>query len=315
MDNNSFLELKNKLAVLPLLEERWKSLSNRLYSAEDEVKSLLRKYQSEALDVDEIQKDSLSNTLLKLIGRYEGKVSKETQEMLSAKLEYDKAVERVKQLTQEKNQLAEKVSELNKEKLAFDKEFSNRENLIKSKISGQAYAAYMELETQQDDLRKQLVETDEAISAASRVLSAASNAVNHLESAEGWATYDVWSRGGIISHMAKYDHIDDAQAELNRLSSLMKDFEKELRDVNMYEICAYTGIDSTTRTIDFWFDNIFTDLNVRDKIRDDMGQVQNLMGQIKNAVRKLESNKAEIKIRISQTESQKNNLIMNFNES
>ncbi|WP_027629182.1 hypothetical protein [Ruminiclostridium cellobioparum] len=312
MDNNSFSELKNKLAALPVLQERMESLSRRLYDAEDDVRSLLHKYQSEALDVDELQKDKFSHTLLKLIRLYEGKVNKETQEMLSAKLEYDKAAERVKQLAQEKAELAKKISELAADKKLFDTEYIQRENLIKSKISQQAFSSYTELERQQFELTKQIAETDEALHAASRVISAAANAVNHLKSAEGWATYDVWGGGGILSHMAKYDHIDDAKAELNRLGSLMKDFESELRDVNMYDVCAYAGIDSTTRAVDFWFDNIFTDLNVRDKIRDDMYQIQKLMGQIDQICNKLKSNKEQIKKMLSEAESKKSRLVMDF---
>lgn len=312
MDNNSFSELKNKLAALPVLQERMESLSRRLYEAEDDVRSLLHKYQSEALDVDELQKDKFSHTLLKLIRLYEGKVNKETQEMLSAKLEYDKAAERVKQLAQEKAELAKKISELAADKKLFDTEYIQRENLIKSKISQQAFSSYTELERQQFELTKQIAETDEALHAASRVISAAANAVNHLKSAEGWATYDVWGGGGILSHMAKYDHIDDAKAELNRLSSLMKDFENELRDVNLYDVCAYAGIDSTTRAVDFWFDNIFTDLNVRDKIRDDMYQIQKLMGQTDQICNKLKNNKEQIKKMLSEAEIKKNRLVMDF---
>ena len=312
MDNNSFSELKNKLAALPVLQERMESLSRRLYEAEDDIRSLLHKYQSEALDVDELQKDKFSHTLLKLIRLYEGKVNKETQEMLSAKLEYDKAAERVKQLAQEKAQLAKKISELAADKRLFDTEYIQRENLIKSKISQQAFSSYTELERQQFELTKQIAETDEALHAASRVISAAANAVNHLKSAEGWATYDVWGGGGILSHMAKYDHIDDAKAELNRLSSLMKDFENELRDVNMYDVCAYAGIDSTTRAVDFWFDNIFTDLNVRDKIRDDIYQIQKLMGQTDQICNKLKNNKEQIKKMLSEAESKKSRLVMDF---
>lgn len=312
MDNNSFSELKNKLAALPVLQERMESLSRRLYEAEDDVRSLLHKYQSEALDVDELQKDKFSHTLLKLIRLYEGKVNKETQEMLSAKLEYDKAAERVTQLAQEKAELAKKISELAADKRLFDTEYIQRENLIKSKISQQAFSSYTELERQQFELTKQIAETDEALHAASRVISAAANAVNHLKSAEGWATYDVWGGGGILSHMAKYDHIDDAKAELNRLSSLMKDFENELRDVNMYDVCAYAGIDSTTRAVDFWFDNIFTDLNVRDKIRDDIYQIQKLMGQTDQICNKLKNNKEQIKKMLSEAESKKSRLVMDF---
>ncbi len=314
MDSNTLFELRNKLAVLPVLEQKMKSLNSRLYQAEDDVKNLLRKYQDEALDVDQIQKDSLSNTLLKLIGKYEGKVNKETREMLTAKLEYDKAVERVKELNREKYELGSQLSALNKEKHTFEAELANREMLIKNKVSQQAYDAYMEIQNRQAALARQLVETDEALSAAGRVISASDSAIRHLESAENWATYDIWGGGGIISHMAKYDHIDDAQADLNRLSSLTRDFEKELADVNMHDVYARSGIDSTTRAIDFWFDNIFTDLRVRDKIRDDREQISRLVSQVNMAVNKLETNKSELKRKLSETENQKNNLIMNFEE-
>lgn len=312
MDNNSFIELKNRLAALPVLQERMKSLTGRLYQAEDDVKSLLRKYQTEALDVDALQKDSLSNTILKLVRMHEGKVNKETKEMLSAKLEYDKAVERVKQLTQERTELANKISQLNSDKKLFDSEYSARENYIKSNVSAQAFSVYTELENQQRHTSQQLIETEEALTAARRVIAMASSAVKHLDSAEDWATFDVWSRGGIISHMAKYEHIDDAQAHLNRLGSLIKDFENELRDVNMLDVCEYTGIDSTTRAVDFWFDNIFTDLNVRDKIREDLYLIRKLIGQVETIESRLENSKAKVNCILSELEVKKNKLVMNL---
>lgn len=139
MDNNSFSELKSRLAALPVLQERMESLSRRLYEAEDDVRSLLRKYQSEALDVDELLKDKFSHTLLKLIRLYEGKVNKETREMLSAKLEYDKAAERAKQLFQEKAELSEKISRLTADKKLYEAEYAKRETLIKSKFSQEAF--------------------------------------------------------------------------------------------------------------------------------------------------------------------------------
>ncbi len=312
MDNNSFIELRDKLAALPLLQERMKAITSKLYQAEDDVKSLLRKYQQEALDVDALQKDSLSNTLLKLVRKFDDKVNKENEEMLTAKLNYDKAVERVKELTKERSELATKISELVADKRVFDAEYSSRENLIKSTLSSEAYTAYSELESQQNHFNRQIAETDEAITAAKRVISLASGALSHLESAEGWATYDVWSRGGIISHMAKYEHIDDAQAHLNRLGFLIKELENELKDVNLVDALEYSGINSTTRAVDFWFDNIFTDLNVRDKIRQDSYNVQKLIRQVENIVSRLETNKSQIKSKQVEIQNSKNRLIMEY---
>lgn len=310
MENNKLFELRSKLSALPVLEQRMKSLCQKIYTAEEEVKSLLHKFEREALDVDQIQKDSFSNSILKLLGKFEDKANKETQEMLSAKLEYDKAVQRVNELNHERIELGNKIADLNKEKLIFEDEFRKREEFIKSKAKDQAYATYIEIENEQDMLSRQLTETNEAIGVANRVLSTASSAMKHLESAESWATYDVWSRGGIISHMAKYDHLDDAQQAFNRLSSQVKDLEKELMDVKIYASYDSLGIDSTTRVIDFWFDNIFTDLNVRDKIRGDMEELRMLYGRINSIISKLQSNRNDLQKRLSEAEGRKNELIL-----
>ncbi|MHB8065361.1 MAG: hypothetical protein ACYDG2_22575 [Ruminiclostridium sp.] len=314
MENSILIEIENRLAALPVLEQRRNNLQGRINEAENDVRSLLQKFESETLDVEQIQKESFSNTLLKLIGKYEGKVNKETQEMLTAKMEYDKATERVKVLNLEQSELGNKLSELYKEKNTFEYELKNREEIIKSNVTAQTYKTYMELQKEQELLIRQLVETEEALKAANRVINTSNSAMQHLESAESWATYDAWTRGGIFSHMAKYDHIDEAQSDFSRLNSQVKDFEKELLDVNIQGTYESLGIDSTTRAIDFWFDNIFTDLSVRDKIRDDMKNLRNLCDRINRALNKLESNRVEVKKKLGETEVRKNDLIMSIGE-
>ena len=310
MDNSILIEMENKLAALPALEQRMKKLRERINSAEDEVRSLLHKFESESLDVENIKKDSFSNTILKLIGKYEGKVNKETQEMISAKMEYDRAVERVKTINVECIELGNQISELHKEKQTFDAELINREEMIKSNITDQKYITYIEIKREQEFLLQQLVEIDEAIRAANRVIGTADNAIQHLESADSWATYDIWGGGGIISHMAKYDHIDDAQAAFNRLNSQVKDFQKELLDININTNYSQLGIDSTTRAIDFWFDNIFTDFSVRDKIRDDMESVRNLRNRVTKSINMLKNNRAEVTKMFSEANARKHDLLM-----
>ena len=129
---------------------------------------------------------------------------------------------------------------------------------------------------------------------------------------KNWATYDAWTKGGIISHMAKYDHIDQAEADFNRLSSQLKVLKKELSDININDAPGLTNIDSTTRAIDYWFDNIFTDLNVRDKIRGNIDQIRSVYGNIDRIITKLENRKREVNSRISKIDYEKNELILSL---
>lgn len=310
MENERLIEIRNNLVMLPILEERLRKLRYEIKNAEENVELLLNKYEEESLDVEQLKKDSLSTTILKFIGKYEGKVTKETEEMFIAKMEYDKATGRVKELHVERDDLTRRISALNQEKGIYEDELEKREEIIKRNITSETSIKYTQLESEQKLLSTQLVETDEAIRAANKVISTADSAMEHLDSAESWATFDVWTKGGIFSHIAKYGHIDDAQEASNRLSSQMKDLQKELADVNYSGGTSFTGIDSTTRAIDFWFDNIFTDLNVRDRIRDDSDRLRELRGKIQEIIRKLKSNKSEIYKKLGDIELRKNDLII-----
>ncbi|HHV98368.1 MAG TPA: hypothetical protein GXX36_02140 [Clostridiaceae bacterium] len=310
MDNEKLLEIRNALATLPILQERMEKLCKRIKEAESEVSSLLHKYESESRDVERMKKESLSATILRLIGKYESKLDKEVQEQIKAKMEYDKACDRVKELYAERDELRSRIDALNRDKRIYEAELRRREQEIQKDTNSNIYKEYRRLEEEAAMLRRQLAETDEAIRAAQRVRSTAESAMRHLESAEGWATYDVWAKGGFLSHMAKYNHIDNAEYEFNRLHSQLRDLHKELSDVNFSGTVELKGIDSLTRTVDFWFDNIFTDLSVRSRIRENIEELRSLTGKIANIIYRLERNKSGIYIQIKENESKKNDLII-----
>jgi uncharacterized coiled-coil DUF342 family protein len=144
------------------------------------------------------------------------------------------------------------------------------------------------------------------------VLGTAKNAMDQLDDAESWATYDIWFSKGIFSHMAKYDRIDSAEEQFDRLASQITDLKNELKDINLSVDLSLSSIDSTTRAIDFWFDNIFTDMAVRDQIRDNQDQLRGIYGKIDRVIDKLESIKSDINRQIRETEKKKDDLIFSY---
>lgn len=310
METEKLIEIRKNLAMLPTLQDRIKKLKGKILDAEEIVDGLREKYEAEALDVEKLEKNSLSTIILKNFGRYEDKYNRESEEMFAAKLEFDKAMERVNDLNKELKESEKRLSLLSQEKRTYEAELERREELIKSDAGGEVSNKYREIETGQDAFAKQLAETEEALRAAERVISTADTAMEHLDSAEDWATFDVWTRGGIFSHIAKYEHIDNAKYCFNHLNSQLEDLQKELEDLNLTGISSLDGIDSTTRTIDFWFDNIFTDMNVRQRIRDDNERVSDLRIKISGLTDKLKNDMSVIKSRIRELEQKKNDLII-----
>lgn len=156
----------------------------------------------------------------------------------------------------------------------------------------------------QAELNARLQETIEALRAAYRVFETANNAMSHLNKADNWATFDVWGGSGLFSHLIKYDHIDKAQSDFDLLDSQLYDLQKELRDVKIYESVKSPQYDITTKAVDFFFDNIFTDLNIRSRIRQDKAQMSELIIKINWIITKLECSKMEIEKQLSDSARQ-----------
>jgi hypothetical protein len=311
MDSKKLADIKNKLSMLPELKDRLKKLNDRIYKEEQNVQKLLSELNAESYDVEKLQKDTLSVTLLRVIGRYEGRLDKEMQEALAAKLNYDKAADTVIELKNEGIEISGRITELENESSLYEEELKNREKVLMNNINDETAIKYKQLEAERKLLTKQLLETKEAARAASKVKNSADEVINQLNSADDWATYDVFTKGGIFSHMAKYEHIDNAQSEINRLAIQLKELRKELSDVNLLDNLEITNIDNAARAFDFWFDNIFTDLNIRDKIRNDIEKLMKLCSQVDSIIEELQNVDLNINNKLDDIESRKKDLLIN----
>jgi chromosome segregation ATPase len=245
--------------------------------------------EQESRDVEQIQKGSFSSFLLKLVGKYEDKLEKEQRDEINAKLAYDRAAEHLEYLVREKDELASRISALRADEKTYQAELADRRIKLKLDDDKAAGIRYEELENERKAIVSQITEIEEALRAAARAKSTAHKISKSLDSAEGWATWDMFTRGGIITHIAKYSHIDDAEKNFSVLSSQLRDLKTELGDVRGLTASGLSGISSTQRGIDFWFDNIFTDLSVRSQIKDNIEQIRTLLGNISKTETALEA--------------------------
>jgi hypothetical protein len=274
-------ELRDRVLMLPGLEKRRDLLQDLIKKAESEVASQLARYEKESRDVEQIKAGNFSSYLFRLVGKYEDKLEKEQREEINARLEYDRAVAYLDNLALEKEELVSRISALRAEDKIYREELDNKraglKNLDNNKAAG---VRYVELEEERAEIISQITEIEEALRVAARAKSTAKEISKSLDSAEGWATFDILSRGGIISHIAKYSHIDEAEKNFNVLSALLRELKNELKDVHGLTAAGLSEISSTQRAVDFWFDNIFTDLSVRRQIKDNIEQVRQVLGNI-----------------------------------
>lgn len=305
-------DIKIKISAIAALENKLASYNFRLKEAEENTRKLLEKYEKEKLDVQKMQKDSLYFYLLKFFGKFNSRLEKEEREEIEAKLNYDRAIAELKELEREKSELEEKLLELRRLEIRYQAELERRRQVVLH-VAGEKGDRYRQLEGEIESIAGQLTEIDQAQNAAYRARRSVESAIEALENAESWATYDVWGSGGLISHMAKYSHIDSAESSLSTLNSQLKILRNELQDIQGIEMPGLNSFPALERAMDYWFDNIFTDLSVRRKIIDNINTLRNLMGSINNIITALEQKKQHLISRLGRCRELQEELLISLN--
>ncbi|WP_408009770.1 hypothetical protein ACJROX_05575 [Pseudalkalibacillus sp. A8] len=126
-----------------------------------------------------------------------------------------------------------------------------------------------------------LNELNEAISAGNLVDQSLGNAVEFLEKAKGWGTFDLLG-GGTISGAIKHNHIDRATEYIHQAQSRMRQFQKELSDIEG-EADIQVNIPGLLKFADFFFDGLISDWMVQGRIEESLDQTKAHHGQI-NAI-------------------------------
>ena len=131
-----------------------------------------------------------------------------------------------------------------------------------------------------DELR----EINEAIHAGERALDSLNEAKKQLNSARNWGIYDMLG-GGMISSFIKHNKIDNANEWMSLANRDLRNFARELRDVDDEDLQIDTG--SLVSMLDIFCDNFFSDLMVQDKINNARARIDNLSDRVYEAVEAL----------------------------
>lgn len=256
------------LERLRLQEEDWRR----------EVETRTTRLSKEERDVEKLEKLTISSILASLRGSKDEDMDRERAEAYTARLRLQEAERQLAEVREEildrQRRIAEnKNCEAEYEALLREKEaeLRRRDPALAEKLA--------DLERGELELTARRKELREAEEAGQQVLFQLNAALGHLEDAEGWGTWDVFG-GGLVSDVMKYSRLDDAQQQLTGVTSALRRYRTELEDVAR-TVEFNMKHDDFTQTMDIWFDNIFTDLAVLDRIRQSRDQLLDLESRVR----------------------------------
>lgn len=279
-------QLREKMARKRKLSTEVAALEDQRSGLAARVQQLKEETYKEQLDVDQLENFSAAKLFYQIMGKLDERLEKEQAELYAAALRYDSARQELHAVEADLAAHREELSLLGNCEAEYNRLLEARARELRQDPQSPTARRLLALEERQAQLAARSKELQEAIQAGYNALSDISSIESALSSAEGWGTWDVFG-GGLISDMAKYSHLDDAQQQINGLQRSLSRFRTELADVDI-RTGIQVEVDSFLRFADYFFDNIFTDWAVLDRIRRTQSQIHEVDGSVRTILYRLE---------------------------
>ncbi|MBO5108759.1 MAG: hypothetical protein J6B97_10050, partial [Bacteroidales bacterium] len=208
------------------------------------------------------------------------------REAVTARAKYDVAMQEMDLVQRRISRYEDELATLKDIEMKYAYALKQKVQLLKSTATPVS-EKILQYEEQISNLENQKKEIREAISAGTKAKNIAEQVLSELDDAEGWGTWDLLG-GGLISDLAKHSSLDDAQEEIEHLQVQLRRFKTELADVTI-RAEMQVNIDGFLRFADYFFDGLFADWAVLDKIEESQAEVKNVIKQIQAVLDKLAS--------------------------
>ena len=283
--NERLEELRQQIARKNRLEGIVKDLQAQKQELQEKVTELEAAAAKEQADVDKLEWRSLAAFYYLVIGKRGERLDKEREEAYAAKVKYDAAVCEAEAVAADLASAEAELRGLRYCEQDYQQALQEKAKALRN-AGGALAEQIMDLEEKILQIESYKKELSEAILAGKTALGIADKVISSLDSAEGWGTWDLLG-GGLISDLAKHSHLDEAQGLVESLQVQLRRFKTELADVTIYADIQ-VNVDGFLRFADYFFDGLFADWAVLDKISQSKSQVQQTRGQIGKVLSKLE---------------------------
>lgn len=278
-------QLQQEVAQKAGLEAKLSELQAQRREYDRQVISLRVAFREEQEDVERLEGRSLANYFFQVIGKMDDKLDQERQEAYAAKVKLDVAERELALIEADMADIQKQLSDIRVAEAHYTEGLKKKRSALKE--SGAA-AADQIIETEQKIAawEAQRKEIREAISAGHSARRTADRILSELESADNWNTWDILGGGGIITHMAKHGHLDEAQNMVSQLQSQLRRFKTELADIQI-SAAMQVNVDGFLRFADYFFDGLFADWAVGNRISQSHSSVSSTRSQISRTLDKL----------------------------
>ena len=299
-------KLQERIARKRQLEAQVSELRTQHSTLSARVQELEAIKMQEQADVDKLERRSLAAFFYHVIGKMDEQLNKEQEEAYAARVKYDAAARELSAVEEELARYEAELADLRDCERQYDTVLKEKADAVKA-AGGAAAEEILKAEERLAFLDSQSRELQEAVSVGSSALSTTDQVLSSLDSAEGWGTWDLLG-GGLISDLAKHSHLDEAQDNIERLQSQLRRFKTELADVRI-SADMQVNVDGFLRFADYFFDGLFADWAVLDKISQSQERVRSTRCQIESVLSRLDGMQRSVEREQAQLQNKLDSLV------
>jgi chromosome segregation ATPase len=294
---------------LEVTRQRCSDLQARQDHLGNELGALQAQYQIDQKDVDRLEHMSLTRVIAALKGSRDEAIAREQAEANAVRMRLADAQARLEAVRTECQAAQTQLDHLASAPDAYTAVLAEKERHLTDSADPRR-ATLLSLADERGRLNAELGELAKAAQAADAARQALLQTEDKLGSASGWNTYDTFFGGGMIATAMEHSRLDDAAAAAAEADRRMAVLRTDLTELDRVEQTSpLITLSSATRFVDMWFDNIFTDLAVRDRIKQAQQNVTQSLQLVSAVEERLRAQSADVQSRLAEIEAQRRDLL------
>ena len=300
-----------KLHRQKLQKKRLEAMQAELMQQEDEVAKKAAELEvikkKEQLDVERLEGKTIKALFFTLAGTKEEKLSQERQEAYVATMKYDAAIRDLQGIMADLQECKDSLAKLSDIEAEYEHLLEEKKNSIKQEASRRANEV-IRLEKEMETLAHETIELEEALDVGYKAFDIVDEIVKELQEAHDLADWDTFMDSFFID-IQKQEHIHNAQDLIKDLRNELRRFKTELADVNI-DGDIQIEIDDFSEFADWFFDNIFTDWDIKAKIENSQVESEDTKNKITQTINLLKDMRDERMKRRIELEEELENIVV-----
>lgn len=290
-------EIREEIHQKNSLEAKRNELITQKEALQKSETELRAKKDQEQRDVERLEGGSLAGFFYGMTGKKAERLDKEKQEAYEAAVRYDTVAGELASVDEELERIDARLRTMKGLEQKLECAIREKKEWMKAN-SPQKARQILDAEERIAGLNGQLREIREALEAGNDAIRTARRVQSSLSSARNWGAWDMLG-GGLVTTMVKHSHLDSAQDQVNVLQQRLRTFRTELVDIDFQEE-VQIQIDGFLRFADFFWDGIFADWMVQEKIHDSQNQVNEVLSKVNSVMARLQAMKQDAEQRLEE---------------